>query len=77
MIKYLISILRPPTFAEAKSLWREILIGAAFVLIVVILDSSDDEESSIVWVLVEIIFAYLITFLAVIGNRIEKSEKEK
>tara|TARA_R110000737_G_scaffold281632_1_gene288239 strand:- start:267 stop:494 length:228 start_codon:yes stop_codon:yes gene_type:complete len=75
MFRFLLKTLRPPTVAEWKNSWKGILIGGAFALICGI--GSLDDDHSFVWYIVEAVFAYVITFLSVIGDRIAESESKE
>ncbi|MEP1355251.1 MAG: hypothetical protein ABJK75_14620 [Tateyamaria sp.] len=75
MLRFLLKTLQPPTAAEWKNSWKGISVGGAFALIWVVDSLGDDHSFG--WFILEVFFAYVITFLSVIGHRIAESESNE
>lgn len=74
MLSFLISLIMPPRPQELETCWKGVLFGGCFALLFLILDLGDGQKGSTLEIFFDLIFAYLITFLAVIGRRIQESE---
>lgn len=77
LLRFLLRLIRPPSAAEWKAYWKGILPAAAFACFLLLVFSGQEEKTSLFWFILELLFAYIVSFITVIGHRIEESENRK
>jgi len=77
IVRFLFTLLRPPSSDEWRRLWPGILTGLFLATLMALGDVLFEEWNGFPLTALEAIFFYVISMLAVIGVRIKNSEKDE